>query len=196
MVNNLARIIATKMVNKKIVENEDKECYIYGLELLISKVIVLSIIFIIAIGIKLIIPSIIFTFFYLLLRQYTGGFHCQTAERCICLSIVIYIIYAYICKCELNNHFIIIFIMSVVSYISILVFSPLADANKEIDDYEKDKYRKIAIILGSIMFVIEILSFILNYHYIFVSIAFSLLADAILLVIAILQRERRSKKKC
>lgn len=64
MIDNMAKKIAVKMVRSKIVESEDEECYVYGLELLLSKIVVLSAIGIIAIIIKLIIPSIAFTFLY------------------------------------------------------------------------------------------------------------------------------------
>lgn len=115
MINRMAQKIATKMINVNIVESEDEECYVYGLELLLSKAIVLSVIAVIAIVIQMIIPSIIFTFLYLLLRQYTGGFHCQTAERCIFLSIVIYLLFAAICKSDLTYTNLSMLVMSFIS---------------------------------------------------------------------------------
>lgn len=190
MINHMAQKIATKMINVNIVESEDEEFYVYGLELLLSKAIVLFVIAVIAIVIQLIIPSIIFTFLYLLLRQYTGGFHCQTAERCIFLSIVIYLLFAAICKSDLTYANLSMLIMSFISYIAILMFSPLADANKEIDDEEKKKYRRIAIFIGSTMLVVTVLSFITNVSSLFVSVSFSLIADAILLIIAIFKKRR------
>lgn len=190
MINHMAQKIATKMINVNIVESEDEEFYVYGLELLLSKAIVLFVIAVIAIVIQLIIPSIIFTFLYLLLRQYTGGFHCQTAERCIFLSIVIYLLFAAICKTDLTYANLSMLIMSFISYIAILMFSPLADANKEIDDEEKKKYRRIAIFIGSTMLVVTVLSFITNVSSVFVSVSFSLIADAILLIIAIFKKRR------
>ena len=192
MIDNMAKKIAVKMVRSKIVESEDEECYVYGLELLLSKIVVLSAIGIIAIIIKLIIPSIAFTFLYLLLRQYTGGFHCKTAERCISLSIAIYISFAIISKIGLKYLGLIMLVMSFISYIVLFAFSPLADANKEIDDYEKKKYRNISIIIGSLMLVLTVLLFVINYHSLFISVSFSLIADAILLIIAIM-KERREK---
>ena len=186
----MAQKLSKQMIDKNIVENEDEECYVYGLELLLSKMIVLSVIGIIAIITNLVIPSAIFTFLYLLLRQYTGGFHCKTAERCIALSVIIYIIFAAIYKSNFTYSDIIMLIMSVISYITVWIFSPLADANKEIDDNEKIKYRKISIFIGSIMFVVTILSFITNMNSIFVSVSFSLISDAILLIIAIMKKRR------
>lgn len=190
MINHMAQKIATKMINVNIVESEDEEFYVYGLELLLSKAIVLFVIAVIAIVIQLIIPSIIFTFLYLLLRQYTGGFHCQTAERCIFLSIVIYLLFVAICKSDLTYANLSMLVMSFISYIAILMFSPLADANKEIDDEEKKKYRRIAIFIGSTMLVVTVLSFITNVSSVFVSVSFSLIADAILLIIAIFKKRR------
>ena len=83
-------------------------------------------------------------------------------------------------------------VMSLISYIVLFAFSPLADANKEIDDYEKKKYRNISIIIGSLMLVLTVLLFVINYHSLFISVSFSLIADAILLIIAIM-KERREK---
>lgn len=190
MINHLAQKIATKMVNTNIVEYEDKECYIYGLELLLSKIIVLCAIALIALITQLIIPSIVFTFLYLLLRQYTGGFHCQKAEMCIILSIIIYIIFVSIFKFDLIHSEISLLTGSIASYISIVVFSPLADANKEIDENERKKYRRISIFLGSTMLIVILYSFFMNTHSMFVSVSCSLIADAILLIMAILKKRR------
>lgn len=190
MVHNMAQKIATKMINMNIVELDDRECYIYGLELLLSKMIVLSVIALIALITHLLIPSIIFTFLYLLIRQYTGGFHCQTAEMCIFLSIIIYVIFAVVFKFNLIHSEISLLTASLASYIAIIAFSPLADANKEIDNDEVKKYRKISIFLGSTMLTAILCSFFMNAHSLFVSVSCPLIADAILLIIAILKKGR------
>lgn len=43
MISRMAQKLSKQMIDKNIVENEDEECYVYGLELLLSKMIVLSV---------------------------------------------------------------------------------------------------------------------------------------------------------
>lgn len=192
MIGSIAQRITAKMVELKIVDSADEDCYIYGLELLLAKSVVIATIFVISIIIDAVIPSLLFTFLYILLRQYTGGFHCQTAEKCILLSILIYVIFAIISKTDiLYKHFVVTISILVVSYIVILIFSPLADANKEIDEDEVIKYRKISIYIGSAMLFVTIISYITGARSIFTSVYFSLIADAILLLIAIIKKRRK-----
>lgn len=190
MVNHLAELYATKMVAEKIIDMDDKECYVYGLELLLSKIIVLSIILVIALITGTIIESVIFTFFYLFIRQYSGGYHCKTAEICMMVSVFIYLLFLTIIRLNvLINSFMIA--ISVISYFIILLYSPLADANKEIDDKEKKKYRIISFIIASVMMIMIVICFFTNTRGVFISVSCSLIADAILLLLAILKKGRK-----
>lgn len=191
MVNHLAETFATKMVIKKIIDIDDKECYVYGLELLISKIIVFGVILVISIITQTIIPSIIFTSSYIFLRQYSGGYHCKTAEMCMLVSIFIYLIFLITLKLSLLYLDIYLLGLSAISYFIVLLFSPLADANKEIDDDEKKKYKTISLIFASIMMLTIVICFFINIHFVFISVSCSLIADAILLLMAIIKRRRK-----
>lgn len=191
MVNHLAETFATKMVIKKIIDIDDKECYVYGLELLISKIIVFGVILVISIITQTIIPSIIFISSYIFLRQYSGGYHCKTAEMCMLVSIFIYLIFLITLKLSLLYLDIYLLGLSAISYFIVLLFSPLADANKEIDDDEKKKYKTISLIFASIMMLTIVICFFINIHFVFISVSCSLIADAILLLMAIIKRRRK-----
>lgn len=190
MVNHLAETFATKMVIKKIIDIDDKECYVYGLELLISKIIVFGVILVISIITQTIIPSIIFISSYIFLRQYSGGYHCKTAEMCMLVSIFIYLIFLITLKLSLLYLDIYLLGLSAISYFIVLLFSPLADANKEIDDDEKKKYKTISLIFASIMILSIAVCFFLEIHFVFISISCSLIADAIFLLLAIIKKRR------
>lgn len=88
----LADESALLLISHKIIDEENRDAYTYGLELFFEKAFLYAIIFIIAIFTKTILFSIAFIVTYKALRQYTGGFHCKTAEMCLVISILIYLI--------------------------------------------------------------------------------------------------------
>ena len=74
-------------------------------------------------------------------------------------------------------------VLSVISFIIIIIFSPVENENNPITSDEKIKYKKISIIISFIIVIITGLSFFYNYHYLFYSSAWSISTDAILIIL-------------
>lgn len=92
MLQILAKKITASLVLNKIISTDDMEAYTYGLELLIPKLVLYLLVFILAALTKTVVVSLLFVVMYMSLRKYTGGFHCKTAERCLCVSLLIHIL--------------------------------------------------------------------------------------------------------
>lgn len=137
MFKTLADESAHLLISHKIIDEENREAYTYGLELFFEKAFLYALISIIAILTNTLLFSIVFIVTYKALRQYTGGFHCKTAEMCLVISILIYLLALVIFLVNYHTFEFILAISTIVSSIVILVFSPIESKNRPLDVDEK-----------------------------------------------------------
>ena len=185
MFKTLADESALLLISHKIIDEENREAYTYGLELFFEKAFLYAIIFIIAILTKTLLFSIVFIVTYKALRQYTGGFHCKTAEMCLVISVLIYLIALLIFLVKPQLFEFILAISTIISTIIILIFSPIENANRPLDITEKKKYRIISIAITSVIAMVVALSYNMGFHAIFYSFSFSLTADAVMIILSL-----------
>lgn len=181
----LADESALLLISHKIIDEENRDAYTYGLELFFEKAFLYAIIFIIAIFTKTILFSIAFIITYKALRQYTGGFHCKTAEMCLVISILIYLIALLIFLFKPRALEFILATGTIVSAIVIFIFSPIENANRPLDIAEKKKYRIISIGITAVAAIAVALSYNMGFHAIFYSFSFSLTADAVMIILSL-----------
>lgn len=181
----LADESALLLISHNIIDEENREAYTYGLELFFEKAFLYVIILIIAVLTKTILFSIAFIVTYKALRQYTGGFHCKTAEMCLVISILIYLIALlfFLFKSQALELF--LAIGTIVSAIVIFICSPIENTNHPLDIAEKKKYRIISIGITSVIAIAISLSYNMEFHAMFYSLSFSLTADAVMIILSL-----------
>ncbi len=173
------------LISHKIIDEENRDAYTYGLEPFFEKAFLYAIIFIIAIFTKTILFSIAFIVTYKALRQYTGGFHCKTAEMCLVISILIYLIALLIFLFKPRALELILATGTIVSAIVIFIFSPIENTDRPLDIAEKKKYRIISIGITSVIAIAIALSYNMEFHAMFYSLSFSLTADAVMIILSL-----------
>ncbi len=185
MFKNLADDAAVMLITHNIVAEEKREAYTYGFELLFESLFFFGITFIIALLTKTLIFSTLFIFSYKMLRQYTGGFHCKTAEMCLAVSIIIYlvILLLYMMNVDLIEFSLAIGVF--ISTIIIFIFSPRESKNRPLESGEKKKYRVMSIIIAAIIALVAAISYRLNISFLFYSSSCSLTADAVLIILSL-----------
>ena len=192
MYKHLAESLATLLAANRIIDIERQECYSYGLELFLFKFTLYIIILIISLLTNTFLISLIFTVSYLLLRQYTGGYHCKTAEACMITSIFIYVLMLLLYNVGICNYSVYLLICNLLSYLVILIRAPIENENNPLKIREIKAYRIISIIVSSILLVTcVILHFFDLYNCIF-PISFAMTADAVLLLIT--PRRKKNEK--
>ncbi len=86
MINCASKLVLQYLLKKGVIDDssDEKEYYQYGIEITISSL--LNVILIMGIGIlfRSVIESIIFLVCFILIRQFTGGFHADTYLKCNC----------------------------------------------------------------------------------------------------------------
>ena len=84
MISHISEQMLQYLLKSRVINDsdEEKEYYRYGIEITISSL--LNIILIIGIGIifRNVFESIIFLSFFMLIRQFTGGYHADTYFKC------------------------------------------------------------------------------------------------------------------
>lgn len=192
MYKHLAESLATLLAANRIIDIERQECYSYGLELFLFKFTLYIIILIISLLTNTFFISLIFTVSYLLLRQYTGGYHCKTAEACMITSIFIYVLMLLLYNVGICNYSVYLLICNLLSYLVILIRAPIENENNPLEIREIKAYRIISIIVSSILIVLCVVLHLLSLNNYIFPISFAMTADAVLILIT--PRRKKNEK--
>ena len=192
MYKHLAEGLATLLAANKIIDVDEQENYSYGLELFLFKSTLYIIIFIISLLTNSFWISLIFTFSYMLLRQYTGGFHCKSAEVCMITSILIYMLMLLLYNTGVYSYSVWMPVLDFLSYLVIFLNAPIENENNPLEISEIKAYRTVSIIVSSVLLVLcAVLHFFGLYNYIY-PISFAMTADAVLILIT--PRRKKNEK--
>lgn len=142
MATALAKRIVSQLIASSVVEEVDRELYVYGFFLLITRCFffLLTVVF----GCFLRIPceSVIFYIVFILLRSYAGGVHAKTEVACTIwttLAMGTATAFIKILECTSTK----IPVCFLLCNICILTFSPLDSREKPLDMEDRRRYRKI-----------------------------------------------------
>lgn len=190
MLKSIAEEVTVVMAANDIIKTEEMEAYTYGLELLIPKVILYVVILVVSLITDTFLMSVAFVILLMCLRRYSGGFHCKTAEICVIVSFLMYLlaIFGYEFVSFIPN--MVYGVSTVLSSVIVLIFSPVEDKNRPLDETEKKLYRQKAMIALSFILVLEFASLILKFRALSYLSASSLTANAVLIL---LSQTRRCK---
>lgn len=149
------------MKNKNIMV--DEEVVKYGLEIIFTKVLFAIIIVSIGILTKCFLESIIYTITFSLLRQYGGGYHAETKQKCFVLSVLMLLCAIFIIKTAQSFDVFIILevVITFLSVIYIITTAPIDTPSKRLDADELRIYGKrtgitvciLVIILGICLYI-------------------------------------------
>lgn len=146
MATTLAECIVENLVAASVVEEVDRELYVYGFFLLVTRFFFFLVT--IAFGCLLGIPfeSVIFYIVFILLRSYAGGVHAKTEVACtIWTTVAMGMATVFIKVLEASTAKIPLCVLF--CNICLLALSPLDSRQKPLDVGEKRRYRKICVAL-------------------------------------------------
>ncbi len=162
MFRNLAEDITFLLIKNKIVDIEEREIYIYGLEVILLNGGLLITFLIISLLCGEIVNFLAYLVFFLPMRLFSGGYHAETSERCFILSTIMYGISITVSKfiplLYISNTGKII---GVISVIVILVLAPLINKNNPLNEAQRKRNR---IILCTLLFI-DLVFYILICNY-------------------------------
>lgn len=88
MITALAVSIVDMLCNALAMEEDDKELYTYGFFILLSHLFYLAIAVLLGVLLGILTENLLFYIFFMLLRNYAGGFHAKSERVCTLLTIL------------------------------------------------------------------------------------------------------------
>ncbi len=159
MFHNLAMDITFWLIRNKIVDVENRNIYIYALEIILLNGGLLVVFLIISLLCGEIINFIAYLMFFLPLRSFSGGYHAETSESCFILSTIMFgasiAASKVIPMLFVSNAGILI---GIVSVLVIIIFAPLINENNPLNRSQRNRNRIIVctlILLDLVFFIIS-----------------------------------------
>lgn len=194
MISKLSGFITQNLLKRKVISDDEKELYDYGLFMIISYIVffLISILF----GIVLDIPfsSILFYISFCLVRNFAGGIHANSEIKCNIITTVSILISEILIKVFIDYSLVnISFVMLIISSICLCVIKPISTSQKEISPKEKIHFHKKVIVLTVLTLIISLTSIVFGKYGITTALSVGLSLANILLILGHLQN---LNKKC
>lgn len=136
MINKLAVRFVEYLITSGAGNEENREAYVYGIEIMVEKIITYTALISIATYLNILIPSSLFVMFFVLLRGYTGGYHANTYIGCLVGTITMYLTCTLIvAPVMIYGEMPLIFGLAI-TVVLILLLSPINHPNLDMDSSE------------------------------------------------------------
>lgn len=183
MFHNLAVDIAFLLIKNKIVDIQQRNIYVYALEVILLNGSLLIVFLIASLLCGAMINFWAYLIFFLPIRIFSGGYHAKSSESCFVLSTIMYglsiAITVFFPLLYQNWKWI---IAGVISILVILVLSPMVNENNPLTESQQKRNRIIVCILLAADLVVFILSYNFNWR-IASNVLVFIVFDALLLLI-------------
>lgn len=136
MEHKLSTRFCQYLIFNRIITNEYFDVYVYGMELLLSFLFSTSLIIFIGLLTDSLLPTIEYLIIFMILRNFTGGYHASTYLRCKIASIFIYTITIWATihvPVDMNGHI----VLGIIGYLTIYRFAPIENPNKPLTYHER-----------------------------------------------------------
>ena len=158
----IAKRLTDWLIAKEAVAFDEKELYEYGIFHLLLNIIDTISILLLAVLFHEVMPTVFYIICFCTLRKYAGGYHAKTVFTCYLLTLT-----AALGMLVLLRQFDFIapvqFAIWFISGMIILLFSPIQNVNKILDDIEKVIYQKRTIITWLIQTIGMVLLYRLDF---------------------------------
>ncbi len=160
MYKKIADHISDSLASSGAISSSELKVYSYAAELLLSSITGLVICLGIGLVFGALVGSIIFLAVYCPMRQFSGGYHAANHISCaviFCLAFLVNTLIAQYAIAAVEYLSIATLILTGLSVATIHILSPIEDRNKPLNQNDKAKFRKIAMIFSIIVLVLIIL---------------------------------------
>lgn len=195
MITHISIALTDKLIANNIVSSDERELFIYGFFVLISHFMYLLINVILGLVFSVLIESLIFCFFFQLIRRFAGGYHASTETKCEVLSLLSILVSSILMMMskiyDLKN---ILMIVSFVSAAIIFYCCPIDTQEKPLSDEECNSFRMISWTILLIMLLIIIVSYFWKLNFLYVPCCVSLILENILIISGRKKRKRENER--
>ena len=178
----LSRKIGDNLVQSNIVNAEDAEIYIYGLNQIFVSILNLSSALIIGLIFGVFFEIAVFMAAYIPLRSFAGGYHARTPLRCYFYSVMMLVIVSIGMKYPYMTDWVYYVVLAAAALV-VIVLSPVEDKNKPLDEIEHKVYKKRAIIIAAIELTVSILFKLIGMDGLFIAVVYSFAVLGFMLIV-------------
>lgn len=190
MFYQIAERVYFYLEKKNILDDEDKEVYIYALEIIILNMLLLFALFAISLFLNKIDFFVCYLSFFVPIRIFSGGYHFKRSEVCFVVSIGIYVLMMMsvdkICVNEGGRWgFITVVLMFLVA-----IFSPLENENHPMTNVQRKRNKWIS----RIILTIDVMSLLILYttnNPLLINVVVLLLLNGMLFLIGVLVNSKK-----
>lgn len=185
MLRRIAEDLSLMMISNKIIKIEEREFYIFGIELFMCNLFIALAITLLAFLTNMVLVSVIYAVAFCSLRVYAGGHHCKTYLRCFCTSVGIYICMIATNLAFLQQKGILTLLLFAISLPVILIFAPVESADNPFSEaQDKLRCRRIVLVLTALFSVAAAVSLLFRQIDIAYAIACAMAAVSSQIIIA------------
>ncbi len=187
MINKCANVCFNAVLGNKEMEKDEKEVYIYGFEIILSTVSSFLFMFLFSLLIGRPLYALIFFAIFYVLRLYCGGFHAKTYFKCFVATNSLFILLVVLTQVVslFNIDFILPYLL-LISYLVIIMFSPIKNINHPCSKKTMNKNKIKAILIASVYFTVLVVMYFLKIRGVyFVHSALSFILVSIMMLPAI-----------
>ena len=193
MLDTLSNKISNQLIINNIINEKDKEIYVFGIYQLLGFIFNIITSFAIFSILGKLREGLVFSFSYFTLRSYAGGFHSKSTSKCYIISIFL------ICSAVvfMNTVYNSVFLWGVYLIINFLIYlcSPIDTENKRLDDIERKVYGYKTKKILFILLVLNVCLAVFHYSWFNVSIITAVLFEGVMLIIGMISNNLNKGSK-
>lgn len=192
LLQSISEKVTLSLIESNIIDEEDKDLYQYGV--LQGLRIILNVISALIIGLLFgkVLEIILFMTAYIPLRSYAGGFHAKTPSGCYLFSVVMLCLVSIGIREAVLSHTV-MYVMVLISVITVFALSPVEDKNKPLDRSETKEFRKKSRIILAAEFLIFIMSGFLKWNFLFSALAYELACMGFMILAGLIKNKNSEK---
>ena len=190
----LSRKIGDNLVQSNIVNAEDAEIYIYGINQILVSILNVSSALIIGLIFGAFFEIAVFMAAYIPLRTFAGGYHAITPLSCYIFSVIMLIVVSLGLKYLSVTEWV-YYAVFALSAIVVFVLSPVEDKNKPLDEIEHRVYKKRAVIIAAAEIAVSVVFKLTGLNSLFVAVVYSFAVLGFMLIIGTIKNALKAKNK-
>jgi len=192
MMSRLSYMVTDYLLNRGKIEKSDREIYHYGYILLLDGLLDTILLLIFGIIIQEFVLTVFFVLVFTTTRMFSGGYHANTRWQCILVTFVSCFISVEVSQqiVGLFDEKLFFIVGIVICYIIFIVYSPVENANKPLDEEDIQANKTKSLVLLSIY--VFIVAFTSKYNLVYSSVILVTLFEVVLLmIVGIIQKRRK-----
>ncbi len=195
MINKLSLLLAKKLCRDGKIDKDEIDLYSYGLFVLISQILLLSVTIIFGLTLSCAFESIVFYASFQSIRKFAGGYHASTETRCEIMSTLSILVCVILIR--LSNTYSYqsaLLFLTLFAAVCIFLVCPLDTPEKPLSEEEFTQFRKISRIILFVITIITFFSAVFKITFLLYPTCLSLILESILLIAGKIKQSKLKEK--